>query len=136
MEINVAITSGGSGDVLELREDLNLCWNGMALTIPAGFHSDGASVPEILWNTVSPAIDPRTLRGSLAHDYIYRVQPANWTRKMADEMFYDLIREDGLSWYRAQKAYWGVRIFGGLAWRENQAAESQKDEEPLKETEL
>ena len=55
---------------------------------------------------------------------------------MADEMFYDLIREDGLSWYRAQKAYWGVRIFGGLAWRENQAAESQKDEEPLKETEL
>lgn len=118
MEINVSIHSEtGRGDILTLKEDLRVVWRGRVLNIPAGFQCDGASVPQLLWSTISPAIDPRTLRGALAHDYLYRNAPAGWTRKDADELFYDLIREDGLSWWASQKAYWGVRLFGGSSWQ-------------------
>lgn len=106
------------GDIITLLEDLNVEFNGKHITVPAGFQSDGASVPEFLWDSVSPKIDQRTLRGAVVHDYLYRTADEQWTRKEADELFYELIREDGLSWWRAQKAYWGVRLFGSSAWRE------------------
>ena len=106
----------GRGDILTLREELVVIWNGKTLVVPAGFECVGASVPRFLWGSVSPQIHPCTLRAAVAHDFLYRFQPKGWSRKDADELFYDLVREDGLGWWRAQKAYWGVRIFGGDAW--------------------
>ncbi len=106
-----------NGDIFRLKQKMNYSWNGRTLTVPAGFTSDGASVPEFLWISVSPAIDRRTLAGAVGHDYLYRTTPAGWTRKEADDFFYDLIRADGLSWWKAQKAYWGVRLFGGSSWQ-------------------
>lgn len=105
-----------NGDIFRLTRDMKYRWHGVTLIVPAGFESDGASVPRFLWSSVSPQIDPRTLAGAIAHDYIYRTQPAGWTKAEADDMFYDIIREDGLSWWKAQKAYRGVRLFGGSAW--------------------
>lgn len=107
------------GDVLTLVEPLAETWSGIVFLVPAGFESDGFSTPEFLWATISPAIDPRTLRAGICHDYIYRNHPREWTRKMADQMLYDFCREDGLNWWRAQKAYWGLRMFGGAAWEAN-----------------
>jgi hypothetical protein len=107
------------GDILRLTRAMKYRWYGVTFTVPAGFECDGASVPRFLWNSVSPQIDPRTLAGAIGHDFLYRRHPAGWTRAEADDFFYDLIREDGLSWWKAQKAYWGVRFFGGSAWNEN-----------------
>jgi len=107
------------GDVITLQEDFPVTWRRKKFTIPFGFESDGFSTPECFWSTISPAVDPRTLRGAVGHDWVYRVQPPEWTRKEADEMLYDFIREDGLSWWRAQKVYWGLRWFGGAAWKDN-----------------
>ena len=106
------------GDIFTLLEDVTVQFNDKIVTVPAGFQSDGASVPEFLWDSVSPKIDQRTLRGAVVHDYLYRTANEQWTRKEADEFFYRLIREDGLNWWRAQKAYWGVRLFGSSAWCE------------------
>ena len=116
MIINVLPTSTDNGDAYALLEPLFITWRDKKLEVPVGFRCDGCSVPEFLWGTVSPKIDPRTIRGATAHDYIYRTHPAGWTRKEADELFYEVIHKDGLSWWRSQKAYWGVRIFGGSAW--------------------
>lgn len=116
--IKVEIFSGRNGDCLRLLEALKYEYEGRSFTVPAGFVSDGASVPEFLWDTVSPAIDPRTLDGALAHDYLYRTSHYDFTRKEADDLFYDLIRAHGLGFWRSQKAYWGVRLFGGNAWKE------------------
>lgn len=105
------------GDILTLPGDLTVRWRDRELTVPSGFECDGASVPRLLWSSVSPRIDPRTLRAAVVHDYLYRTAPPGWSRRDADELFYDFIREDGLSWWAAQKAYWGLRLFGGSAWR-------------------
>ena len=107
------------GDILTLRQNLKIYWKSLTLFIPAGFESDGASVPRFLWSSITPAVDPRTIRGAIAHDFLYRHAPAGWTRKEADDMFYDLIREDGLGWWASQKAYWGVRMFGSSSWKGN-----------------
>lgn len=107
------------GDVITLESDLHVIWRGRLIRIEKGFQSDGCSTPRFLWASVSPAIHPETIRAAIAHDYIYRVQPKDWDRVEADDMFYDLCREDGLSWWKAQKAYWGLRLFGGAAWEEN-----------------
>lgn len=106
-----------SGNVLTLLEDLHVTWCGKALTIPAGFESDGCSVPRILWGFLSPNIDPRTIRAAITHDYIYRNTPVGWTRLEADELFYDFMVEDGFAEFKAGTAYYGVRIFGGSSWQ-------------------
>lgn len=121
MKIDIHNATGG-GDVITLLEPLTINWRGREFTIPAGFESDGMSVPECLWATICPAIDPRTLRGALAHDFIYRIQPQGWTRKEADAMLYDLIRADGLGWWRAWKVWRGVRRFGNFAWDSSRKA--------------
>lgn len=113
------------GDVITVLEDFPITWKRKKFTILCGFESDGFSTPEFLWTTVSPAIDPRTLRGAVSHDWVYRVQPPNWTRAQADAMLYDFVRADGLNWWRSQKAYWGLRWFGGKAWKDNQKKEAE-----------
>lgn len=107
-----------NGDVLTLLEDLHVSWRGKTLVVPAGFKSDGASVPRALWSTVCPNIDPRTLRAAIVHDYIYRNAVPGWTRLEADELFYDFMVEDGFPKFKAGVAYYGVRWFGGANFKE------------------
>ena len=112
-----------AGNVITLLESLVAVYDsGGALklfTVPEGFRSDGFSTPRFLWATISPAIDQRTLRAAVCHDYIYRTQPQDWTRKDADLMLYQFCREDGLGWFAANKAYYGLRLFGGKAWNDS-----------------
>lgn len=96
-------------------------WKGRSFVIPAGFESDGASVPRFFWRIVCPPTDPQAVRAGVAHDWIYRTQPKGWTRAEADKMFYDLLVEDGMYRCRARLAYLGVRLGGGFAWDENAA---------------
>lgn len=110
------------GNIITLKVPLRISWRERIFTIDAGFESDGCSTPRFLWSSVSPAIHPETIRAAVAHDYIYRIQPEGWDRAAADAMFYDLCREDGFSWWRSQKAYWGLRLFGGAAWEDNKQA--------------
>ena len=106
-----------NGDILELRKALRIASGKDRFTVPKGFRSDGASVPEFLWSTVTPPIDPRTLRASIAHDFIYRTHPAGWTKKMADEEFRHLLERCKVPAKRAYFAYLGVKLFGGPSWR-------------------
>lgn len=86
------------------------------ITIPAGFESDGASVPRLLWGVVFPRDDRRALFGALFHDFIYRTHPAAWTRADADETFLYLMQQGGVPYVRRIRAYLGVRLFGKLSW--------------------
>lgn len=106
------------GRVFTLKEPEGLLiqWKGKAFTVPYGFQSDGASVPRLFWRLVFPSSDTKALRAAFAHDYIYRTHPDGWTKAEADSMFYDLLREDGVQFWRAGLAYIGVRIGGFLPW--------------------
>ena len=80
------------------------------LWVKAGYAWDGASGPTI--------DDESTLRASLVHDVLYQalrlgLLPAD-LRLRADQLFYRMLREDGMSRMRATYWYWGVRL-GGAA---------------------
>ena len=101
------------GNVYTLREDLYY----KGLTVPAGFSSDGASVPRFFWRIVFPPGDQRAIRAAFLHDWIYRTHPAGWSREAADGLFLNVLLEDGVPKSSAYLAYWGVRLFGGAAWK-------------------
>lgn len=112
------IKTDAQGDILETLREESFHFEGKArVTIPAGFRSDGASVPRAFWWIVSPAIDPRTIRAAICHDFLYRNSPQDWTRAEADRLFRDYSIEDGLPRWRAYIAYAGLRAFGGANWR-------------------
>ena len=104
------------GNVLSTMYPNKITFGGRSFTIPRGFESDGASVPRFFWRIVCPPVDPHAVRAGVAHDWIYRTQPAGWTRKDADKMFLCFLIEDGLPVIQSLKAYLGVRLGGGTAW--------------------
>ncbi len=105
----------GRGNVITVLEAVETS----DFTIPAGFESDGVSVPRFFWRIISPPIDPRTIRAGVVHDWIYRHQPAGWTRRRADAVFRRILIEDGVERWRAWLAWAGVRIGGGKAWEDS-----------------
>ena len=101
------------GNVYTLSAPIRYC----GLTIPAGYESDGASVPKFFWRCVFPPGEPRALLAAFVHDYVYREHPEGWTKEEADATFFLLLREHGISPISAYLAYLGVKLFGGPAWR-------------------
>ncbi|MBR7107709.1 MAG: DUF1353 domain-containing protein [Lentisphaeria bacterium] len=102
-----------NGNIITLLDDITVVWCGQEYTVPAGFSCDGCSVPAFLWDSVSPQLDPRTLRGAIVHDYIYRGNVPEINRKEADMLLRELIKEDGFPAFKAGVVYWGVRLAGG-----------------------
>ena len=82
--------------------------NNGRLSIKSGYSWDGPS---------GPTIDTKNfMRSSLVHDALYQLLrqkhlPKNY-RKYADQLMFDLCREDGMSWFRAKYVYKAVRKAG------------------------
>ena len=81
------------------------------LTVAPGYLWDGSSGP-----TIDGEADPVP---SLVHDVLYEAMRAGKLHKsqraVADSLYYDLLRERGMSWLRAGARYWGLRLFAGYA---------------------
>lgn len=100
------------GNIYTLQKPINYC----GVWVPAGFECDGASVPRFLWGVVFPPGDKQAMYAAVFHDFVCRTHPRHWSRKQADDAFLFLMRAGGVPSWRAQKAYWGVRLFGMSAW--------------------
>jgi hypothetical protein len=88
-------------------------------TVPTGFISDGASIPRILWTLVGHPFDRRWRKESVLHDWFYRTTDHGVSRKMADKIFYDSLRDGGLRRTKAWLMYLGVRAGGWVAWKKS-----------------
>ena len=111
------------GNVFTLMEDIAY----RDLTVPAGFTSDGCSVPRIFWRLVFPPLDNKAIRAGVIHDYIYRTHPEGWTKWQADWEFRKLLLEDGVSLAQANLAFLGVVFGGGKAWKTKGGLHESKD---------
>lgn len=88
--------------------------------IPAGYETDGASVPRAFYNVLSRF--GVALPAAILHDFRY--DPAErygvkqrWlSRAEADLEFYENLRKLGVNFARAQAALKAVRLFGWRAW--------------------
>ena len=99
------------------------------IVIPAGFACDLSSVPRVLWNLIAPF--ELSIGGPLTHDWLYRHRgaatvrfddssgaAASWTfsRAQADRFFLDLMKVEGVVWWKRTLAYHAVRWFGRSSW--------------------
>lgn len=105
-------------DLFQLASDLSASWGGLELLVPAGTVTDFASVPWGLRNMV-PRWN-RTARPAVFHDRLY--QAHNVSRRLADRIFRDLLRAEGIDPIRAWLVWVGVRVGGGPAWRRGRSS--------------
>lgn len=87
-------------------------WN---LTVPVGFETDLASVPRFFWRVIAP--HELSLEAAIVHDWIYRNPNVPHTRLEADRVLWSLMTQRKVSLWRRLLAYWAVRLFGWIAWR-------------------
>lgn len=95
------------------------------VSVATGFETDFASIPRFLWFLPYWA---KYNKPSPLHDWLYwskKVMGKPITRKEADDIFYEAMLVD----FRHHKTgklialieYWAVRLFGWLAWKDEQA---------------
>jgi hypothetical protein len=104
-----------------------------SVTVPKGFRTNLASVPRIFWVFIAPF--DLSLAAPIVHDYLYKNdgvievftsahgklfsgKEKRFTQRKADQLFYSLMKREGVSWYRRIPAYLMVRLFA-RRWRLN-----------------
>lgn len=100
-----------------LLNDVVVLIDGQPIVIPAGFMTDGASVPRGLWNLFPPF--GRYNKASLLHDFLYHAGGMNMariTRRQADDIFLAAMVSLGVPGWQRWAMYAGVRIMAFIAW--------------------
>ncbi|WP_035606827.1 DUF1353 domain-containing protein [Haloferula sp. BvORR071] len=83
------------------------------LTAPAGFVTDGYSIPSAAWSWCNPFEEG--MESSILHDLNYSAAcPYGFTRKEADDLLLEGMAACGVPWLKRQTIYRAVRLFG---WR-------------------
>lgn len=90
--------------------------SGVVITVPKGFVTDFASIPQPLW---SFGLSPygRYSKAAIVHDYLYWKQDC--TREQADNLLLIAMKESGVSKSQENEIYLGVRTGGAAAWESN-----------------
>lgn len=109
-------------DKIILKEDLRFYINfaGQRLpelyTIPAGFESNGFTIPTLLkpfFSNFDVGVE-----NAIAHDFLYsELRTFDMQRRDADLAFYSGLRNSSLEVWKAKAFYIAVIIFGGSKWR-------------------
>lgn len=94
------------------------------ITVPAGFVTDYASIPRILWSKYSP--HDQYSRAAIVHDYLCWSQLC--TRPQADNLFMIAMKESEVSTVTRAAVYEGVHLGGQSSWDDNK--EERKANKP------
>lgn len=93
---------------------------GIDLEIVPGFICDLASVPRALWWVLAPF--ELSQCAPVLHDWLYKRGGLvggrqAYTREQADQLFQEVMEEEGVPAWRRAAAFRAVRLFGRFAWR-------------------
>ena len=83
---------------------------GRVWTVPAGFETDGASIPHALWALVGSPFTGRYRAAAVFHDCAYRTLGV--TKEEGDAMFLEAMLECGCEPWRAELIHEAVRRAG------------------------
>jgi len=111
--------------IVVLLEDISYSYLSTTYTIPEGFDSDGASIPQLAWRLVGHPFDMRYLLQAVFHDWLYRFQPLS--RKVSDKVLYTDTK-GRLCWFRRLCIYIALRAFGWIAWNNHKKALRRQQE--------
>lgn len=106
------------GEGAVLMREWAVCVRGKWFLVPAGFETDGASIPRSLWRVCGHPLQYPRVYAALLHDYIYGgggrdVCP---TRADADAVYRDLLIDLGWGKVSSYTEFYALRLFGGSHW--------------------
>ena len=98
------------------------------ITVPAGFRSDGGSVPPFAWPIVGHPLD-EFAAAAFVHDWLYQHPDAGAAKKRkrrrCDQIFLEGLIVLEIGWLRRTTMYSLVRSFGWRAWNKYRALEAK-----------
>lgn len=62
--------------------------------VPAGYVTDGASIPRLLWSVVGSPYDADHLRAAIVHDYFCDIHRRTW--RETHRVFYEALLTNGV----------------------------------------
>ena len=101
-------------DNYELSRDYKLELGEATVVVPKYFRFDGASIPAAAWPFSYTPFHPDVMLPSLIHDWMYYNHQED--RDVADDIFYTLLKENGVSNVAATAMWVAVKLGGGLVW--------------------
>lgn len=119
---DLSLSPGRDPRVWVLRRELIYRGNEDDFIIPAGFTTDLASTPRLLWALFPPF--GHYTRAAIVHDFLYWSKPRSMTRKDADGIFRRIMREAGVPAWRRWTMWAAVRVFGWIAWNRRKHEEA------------
>ena len=84
------------------------------ITAPGAFRCDLASIPPLAWQATYPPYHPVVAGPSVIHDWCYLSHCI--PRDAADDLFYELLLQNGADERKAWLMWWAVAEYGGSAW--------------------
>ena len=114
----VNITTG-DGRIITLLEPLVYeAKNGEIITVPAGSPTDGASVPQAMWNIIPPF--GKYWLAAVMHDWLYRF--SNVAKDRCDDLLLEAMLSCDVDKKTAYAIYEGVHLGGWKAFRDDRNA--------------
>jgi hypothetical protein len=92
------------------------------IRVPAGFRTDGASVPRLFW-FLWPPFGGDYDQAAALHDYLYRTQFKFLERVVCDAIFVEAMKALNTSARARWCIFVGVRAFGWLTYRKYRLAD-------------
>ena len=90
-------------------------WNPpVKVKVPAGFITDGASIPRFAWSLIGSPWSGRYARAAIIHDYLYFTKTVS--RKEADRIFLQAMQILKVNWFKRRAMWLAVRLFAGAGW--------------------
>lgn len=95
----------------------------LRVDLPAGWATDGASVPHAFRWFAGHPFDQELQTAFMWHDAIYAGHFNS--RAFADALYEALLADAGVSWIKRKMHYQALRIGGGSAWKDESVNEIQ-----------
>ena len=84
------------------------------ITVKEGFIYDSASIPRIFWSLIGSPFSGKYRMAALIHDALYATNYT--TKKRADDIFYNIMINEGVAKWRASLMYTAVLAFGWVVY--------------------
>jgi hypothetical protein len=103
---------------------------GFVVTVPAGFVTDGASVPRFCWPFIGPPIRSRYFPAAVVHDFLCVESTTYGERVVADAIFFYLLRRLKIKRWKRGAMYLAVRFWGRYTYQGDRNDDSPSDIQP------
>lgn len=116
-DLNVTLLRGKEKGGRQLwRVDSTLLYTSdvakQAIIVPKGFETDFSSVPRLPLAYLLAG--EQAHEAAVVHDYLYGSKTVS--KKLADDVFLEAMKESGVSWWRRKLMWAAVAAFGGAAY--------------------